>query len=453
MASLPQEIAAEIDALVAVPSQSMSLDSGSCWLDVDRTAIPTSKNLITAYYGILLDTKNGETQGRRHILVAHHVNHTTGDVYYFKDAGGTTHTRTDAGYSRIGSTDIGIVTLDSDLPSGVTPCKVFSAGFRSKILESNRVPVWGVRQNRNVQVMDITDITSNPSANYIGATTPTDESRLDYFDQIIIPGDSGSPVGVVLDGVLITLGTWNAGGGGVTLVSEYITAINSAISPYVLTEVSIASYTNAPTATITTPSGFHVNPYNATVSWSSTDAASATLNGDAVATSGSDEFALTETTEFTFVATNEVGSISDSGTVQIVEAGMHPENWPETIILITPTASGAGVVELPWDEVTGAYVQAGALDTGIGWVIDPSGVTLGEVCVAYLQSYTPNYQVSFTGDYPSFVFNTPTADVASDDDNVNAGPWGLTGMGVQTSTPSSGLGGLIGTLMLGFGDL
>ena len=78
MASLPAQLASEIDALAAVAGQSKSLDSIDCWFTGNTDCIPILRRYINnsttnLYCGVLVSTTNGGSSAARHVIVAHHT--------------------------------------------------------------------------------------------------------------------------------------------------------------------------------------------------------------------------------------------------------------------------------------------------------------------------------------------------------------------------------------------
>src|SRR2546423_8870919 len=72
-----------------------------------------------------------------------------------------------------------------------------------------------------------------------------------------------------------------------------------------------------PTATLTPPSATITSGQSVTLTWSTTNATSVTMNGVAVGANGSQSYSPTVTTTYTLVASNSAGSVTDTTTVTV----------------------------------------------------------------------------------------------------------------------------------------
>jgi hypothetical protein len=112
--------------------------------------------------------------------------------------------------------------------------------------------------------------------------------------------------------------------------------------------IAIAATVTAPTATITASLQ---NASTALVSWQTTDAASATLNGVAVAASGSTTFPVNATTTYTIVATGSTGlTATSSATVNVVA----PPPVTAPTATITASLQNASTALVSWQTTDAA---------------------------------------------------------------------------------------------------
>jgi hypothetical protein len=126
--------------------------------------------------------------------------------------------------------------------------------------------------------------------------------------------------------------------------------------------IAIAATVTAPTATITASLQ---NASTALVSWQTTNAASATINGVAVAASGSTTFPVNATTTFTIVATGSTGlTATSSATVNVVAPPP-----PSSPVPNAPTGMATSVtnsrVRFSWRAPSGAAPSTYLVDVGI----------------------------------------------------------------------------------------
>ena len=125
-----------------------------------------------------------------------------------------------------------------------------------------------------------------------------------------------------------TITTQPSGGGAACGVTQEVRVVSEP-----------CTVATTPTAQLTAMAG--PTPGTAKVTWTSTNATAATLNGVAVATSGTAQFNITATTTYTLVVTGPGGTASESGTV-IVAA-------PVDCVMSTWSLQSAS----PWGACTG----------------------------------------------------------------------------------------------------
>jgi hypothetical protein len=174
------------------------------------------------------NTKAGTLITPRHVLNATHYEYNVGNTVRFVAQDGTVHNRTITGKARHPNyvpytPDLTIYTLASNLPVGITPCKLMPSNWTSYLVQnlSNRPPALGLDQEEKALIIDFyTD----------GAfLTPTDSDRR-IFDESKIGGDSGNPAFLIVNGELVLITVWTYGGAGSgTPVASYIEGLNTMI--------------------------------------------------------------------------------------------------------------------------------------------------------------------------------------------------------------------------------
>jgi hypothetical protein len=143
-------------------------------------------------------------------------------------------------FNQLGSTDIRIGVLDSDLPSNVSFCKVASFDFSTLAQFDfynpsptwNKIPVFYTDQQRKALIALGYGQPSSPPDYYIeppnSLSTSQENAQRANFYELPIGGDSGSPVCFVYNNKLILLFTFSAPWAGAS-APYHIDAINSAM--------------------------------------------------------------------------------------------------------------------------------------------------------------------------------------------------------------------------------
>jgi hypothetical protein len=105
--------------------------------------------------------------------------------------------------------DMEIITLDSDVPSTLTPCQFLPANWKNYISNNGyRIPVLYTDQEEKALVADIDYIDYTK----LFRTLPPTKTTRWNLNEGVISGDSGNPMFLVLNGKLVLVGciTWGA---------------------------------------------------------------------------------------------------------------------------------------------------------------------------------------------------------------------------------------------------
>ena len=141
----------------------------------------------------------------RHAVLAEHYPLFAGDSIRFIASDNTIITKTVVQSARIFTdgniTDARMILLDSDLPSSITPCKLFPSNYETYLpvgLTTNagdRVPAISLDQEENGIVHDLKRVTNDvhDTVVWTSHTDPVLPDRLAFSEKIII-GDSGNPM-------------------------------------------------------------------------------------------------------------------------------------------------------------------------------------------------------------------------------------------------------------------
>jgi hypothetical protein len=199
----------------------------------------------------------------RHAILARHYPLQTGDTLRFVTSDNTVITRTvvQAGSVGASTNDAWMVLLDSDLPSSITPCKIFPDGFETHLpagassVAAHALPLLALDFNENGIVLDFIDQYSkgvnNSGSPFAFYGAPAIPHRLAFYDPII-SGDSGNPIFAVIGSELWLLSTFFGAGSGpfygglVSELNAMITTLDTLqgdITGHTVTVGDLSSYT------------------------------------------------------------------------------------------------------------------------------------------------------------------------------------------------------------------
>lgn len=208
--------------------------------DVDFTCVPALSGAINSAQtmGVLVAPD---------IMIQANHSHPSGTMYFVKNDN-TTVSRTITSGMNIAGTDIYVAKLDSAVPAGITPCKVFSStAFTNKVSSTSiaylQPPVVYTNQHRVLRVGKISYGVNTPFSQQINIVRGSGT----YSDWYTVPccGDSGSPAFALINGEAIVLGVWYTAS-SVPNLSGYITQINAAMatlgSSNTLSTVSLSGF-------------------------------------------------------------------------------------------------------------------------------------------------------------------------------------------------------------------
>jgi hypothetical protein len=256
--SLARHGSESIDNLLGNPVTDQSMFST---LNYDTQTYTRNSNFIaanvTGLHGIPVGNSywRGKLPGipitPRNMLFSNHTKPSVGSTHTWLAPNGTLVTRTFVDdFYRVGSLDLCVGKLDSDLPDSIPFIKVLPSDaydYLPSIQTSNQtyypIPVFAVNQFRKAILRDWYSYVNFSEQVAIALAAPSDTTRFAY-STTFISGDSGSPVFAVINGelVLITLVS-----PGIDLVTNY-SLINSTLtaagSPYQLTPVSLSAFTD-----------------------------------------------------------------------------------------------------------------------------------------------------------------------------------------------------------------
>lgn len=159
----------------------------------------------------------------RHIVYCNHFQIKVGKKLIFVDMNNNCYIRTLSNSLQVGSTDIRIGLLDSDLPSSVSFCKVASFDLTTITDTNNRVAALYLDQERKALVGDYFNSDSAGSLNI-----STNSQRANFYE-LPIGGDSACPINFVYNNKIILLFLFTTTYGGESIPYN-IAAINSVMT-------------------------------------------------------------------------------------------------------------------------------------------------------------------------------------------------------------------------------
>jgi hypothetical protein len=168
----------------------------------------------------------------RHILSAEHYRVEIGNIVRFVAVNGTVYDRTVVGKATHPDydylyPDFRILTLDSNLPSAITPCTIMPVGWDDHMVNllQNNPPMLVTDQEEKAL---ITDLRAH-AGNRLSFSYPVDATRL-LFSENLIGGDSGNAVFAIIDGNLVFMTALTGGGAGSgTSASDFHSDLNAMI--------------------------------------------------------------------------------------------------------------------------------------------------------------------------------------------------------------------------------
>lgn len=211
------------------------------WLEaVDTTAFSP----WNSYDG---NRRAGVAVSPRHTIHAWHYPVTVGTTLRFVTASSVVVERTVSDTLSLPgqyTTDTKVALLDSDLPASITFAKVFPSDLGDYLptVETASLPVIGIDQQEKSLTRELSEL----EGGQIRANTYTQGIFADLSEEII-PGDSGNPVFLLVNGELVLLSLWTSPTTGPAFHS-LLTEINAAMTTlgggYQLTPIDLSSFTN-----------------------------------------------------------------------------------------------------------------------------------------------------------------------------------------------------------------
>jgi len=132
-----------------------------------------------------------------------------------------------------------------------------------------------------------------------------------------------------------------------------------------------------PTASLTASAATIQSGQSVTLTWGTTNATSATMNGTTVALNGSQAFSPTATTTYTLVATNSAGSVTRTATVTVT-APPPPVPMPTALLNAMPAAIQSGQsTTLQWasSNATTTTLDGSPVSASGSRVVSPTATT------------------------------------------------------------------------------
>jgi len=190
---------------------------------------------------------------------------------------------------------------------------------------------------------------------------------------------SSNATAVYLDGVSVALNGSKSVSPTATTTYNLV-AINGAnkvTSSATVTVSTTPPPVPMPTASLTASSTTIQSGQSVTLTWGTTNATSATMNGSTVALNGSQAYSPTSTTTYTLVATNSAGSVTRTATVTVT-APPPPVPMPTALLNAMPAAIQSGQsTTLQWATSNATTITLGGspVNASGSRVVSPTATT------------------------------------------------------------------------------
>jgi hypothetical protein len=161
----------------------------------------------------------------RHILLANHFYIKNGKKLIFVAMDNTCYIRTLSNSLRVGSSDIRIGLLDSDLPANVSFCKIASQALCNQPTLENKFPTLST----NISKKAIVEEGYIQNNNLLVFGVSSDSQRASFFETSGA-GNSANPICFVYENKLIIIGYRYTSTGGLTFIAPYINQINTVMN-------------------------------------------------------------------------------------------------------------------------------------------------------------------------------------------------------------------------------
>lgn len=223
------------------PATPLYVRSSSNWAaTVDLTPHSAFNSITPAYQpgvgGCTLITP-------RHVIGAAHTGQPqAGATYHFVKADGSVCIRTCTASARIGTTDILVGILASDVDSGIAFARVLPDTWAAKLptLNTRRVACARINRQQKISVHELLSLTSET------ATFTLPSGTRSSFGIEAESGDSGTPLFFIIDSKMVLIGTLYSKSSAPSIIGQRA-AINAALmtlgGSYQLTDADLSAFT------------------------------------------------------------------------------------------------------------------------------------------------------------------------------------------------------------------
>lgn len=222
-------------------TQSITRNSGLFVSSIDWSCLAASYANGGGFGGTLISP--------RHFITANHnlLNGNAIGTLQFVDSSNNVRSATvsSGSFVNIAGTDITVVKLNADVPSGINFAKVLPANFRTKLPNIQYgIPCIMGDQFKTFRIGEWNNVASPGNFAFIG--TPKVSGRIPWYNTPV-GGDSSSPSFLIISGAPVVLTCWSTASGGGNY-ADYITEINAAMTTlgggYQLTTVDLSGFTS-----------------------------------------------------------------------------------------------------------------------------------------------------------------------------------------------------------------
>ncbi len=158
------------------------------------------------------------------------ANHAAPSTFNAVDEDGTMTALTSASQLQVGSTDIKVIKTNEAIPATIKRFKLLPSTYATKISFGLKYPtVVYVRRDQRLYISNWTTKGTSSSEGVVLSTGDVAGYSGWNFNGLLVGGDSGCPVGLIINDEFVPIFLWHFAGGSGPNLAENLTAIQSAM--------------------------------------------------------------------------------------------------------------------------------------------------------------------------------------------------------------------------------
>ena len=219
-------------------ASSIYVRNTSCWAyGLDLTS-------ISPWNSYSANLRAGTLISPRHIIFANHYTIPNGTIIRFVTSDNVVVERTLTSSARVGSTDIRVGVLSSDVPDTISFAKLLPSNWESYMPNLSKKVVTAFYTDQQEKALVNVFGWSDSEEHWF--FYPSDIPRT-YLFEALVDGDSGNPAFLIINNQLVILTAWHFGGAGAgPNFANYRSSINTVMTSlgggYQTTEIDLSSF-------------------------------------------------------------------------------------------------------------------------------------------------------------------------------------------------------------------